>query len=109
MLVLGARPVRRERRGRPMTGEVLLYGVCLGFAAGAMIAGLLRVCAAHFPAMGRRFWRVASWAVAGLVAGLGVAALIQAETSGAVGYLLASRRAAVTGILVAAAILALSA
>lgn len=91
-----------------MSGEALLHGACLGFAAGALMAGLLRACAAHFPAMGRHFWRVVTLGTAGIVSCLGAFTLIQAQTSGASGHLLASRRAGAAGILVAAAILALS-
>jgi hypothetical protein len=90
-----------------MTLSVLL-GICIGAAFGGMIAGVLRLCAAHFAAMGAGFWRAASWLVTGAVLGLAIFTLASLVRSDASGYHLASRSVGVGAFFTAAAIVSLS-
>lgn len=91
-----------------MTPLAVLMGVCIGVALGGMIAGVLRLCAAHFAAMGAGFWRATSWLASGAVLALAVVALATVARSEARGYDLASRSVGVGALFTAAAIVGLS-
>jgi hypothetical protein len=91
-----------------MTPLAAIIGACIGVAFGAMIAGLLRVCAAHFPAMGAGFWRAASWLTPAALFALAVVAAAKVAGSGARGADLANRSVGVVAIFTAAVVVALS-